>query len=111
MPRTPPEPTLLPRDGTLGEYEFDEQSAVFARSVDGESTPESSTGAVSHIDAKILEAEAVIAKLHPDDLHARVLRIAVARRDEVLITGMLRSLEARERARSASVPPAAGRKG
>jgi hypothetical protein len=106
MPRTPTEPTTLPpHECAFDECEFDEHSAVFARASDDAPAPESSSDVIARIEAKIREVEAVIATLRPDDLRARLLRIAVIRRDEVLMTGVLRSLEARPRARTTILPP------
>lgn len=105
MPRTPTEPkTLPPHECALDDYEFNEQSAVFARSNEVAPAPQSGADVVGRIEAKIREAEAVIATLHPDDLRARLLRIAVIRRDEVLLTGVLRTLSSRP-PRSTILPP------
>ena len=106
MLRTPIEPkTLPPHECALDDYEFNEQSAVFSRSNEDTPAPQSSADVIARVEAKIREAEAVIATLHPDDLRARLLRIAVVRRDEVLLTGVLRSVSSRPRPRSTILPP------
>ncbi|MBN2195687.1 MAG: hypothetical protein JW751_22895 [Polyangiaceae bacterium] len=67
------------------------------------------------IDAKIEQARIVLEELDPSDPRIRLLRLALIRRDEVLLDGLLAGI-AEERARSSqvgqrvpSVPPTSRR--
>jgi hypothetical protein len=125
MSRTPTTPK--PRV-TLADCDFDEQSAVFTRSSEdpretaapatepppSEELDPSTRARTLRVNAKIEQARAVIAKLDPEGLRARLLRIAMVRRDEVLLTGILRSLQVErepESQKHATILPPPERKG
>ena len=49
------------------------------------------------LESKLATAQALLMKLEPQDARARLLHIAMLRRDEALLDGILSELDARER--------------
>ena len=57
------------------------------------------TGRNGRIEQKVRVASLVLDDLAPNDPHARLLRIAIIRRDEVLLDGVLSELQEQRRAK------------
>ncbi|HEY2405758.1 MAG TPA: hypothetical protein VGI10_07140 [Polyangiaceae bacterium] len=91
--KTPSSPLIAPAE--------DERSAI--RSRDGEAPADTSARKAARrsdpeltldqrLEKKMLAATSMLAKLDPHDTRARLLHIAVLRRDETLIDGVLAEL-------------------
>lgn len=59
---------------------------------------------VGRIDQKIRIAQILLSDMPADDPRARLLRVAIVRRDEVLIDAILEEMEARAKAESIAPP-------
>jgi hypothetical protein len=73
----------------------DEESSVRERAKVSERPRRPSDPSFSlaqRMDSKLLQASALLAKLEPQDARARLLQIAVLRRDESLLDGILAEL-------------------
>ena len=119
-------PKLPPLGRVLSDSDFDEQSAVRQRAGSGERSnladPADSKRKVaaappyvdrnSRIDHKIRLAQTLLETLPHKEPRVRLLNIAILRRDDALLTGVLESLQAlnqksagEDRARPTILPP------
>ena len=126
MATKPLTPKLAPLNRALSDSDFDEQSAVRQRSQQSAALKDASgstetrrfaAGASpfadrnTRIDHKIRLARTLLATLPGNEPRVRLLNIAILRRDEVLLTGVLESLRALksedsdDQARATILPP------
>ena len=82
------------RDQALGAAPSDEQSSVREREERPQTRSKSdpSFSLAQRMETKLIAAAALLSKLEPQDARARLLSIAVLRRDESLLDGILAEL-------------------
>lgn len=95
MSRDTPTPKVLPVPVTTTE---DERSEVRSRP-SMPPRPPSGTHPVDRIYSKLREAEWYLTKLDANDPRARLLRLALTRRDEILLDGILAEVRAAQSGR------------
>jgi hypothetical protein len=86
-----------PDTDTLRPPRADEESSVREQRQHSERPRRSSDPSISldqRMELKVASAKAMLAKLEPQDARARLLHIAVLRRDEALLDGILAELAA-----------------
>jgi hypothetical protein len=85
-----------PKTDTVSTALKDQESTVRERDQRSERPRRQSDPSFSldqRMESKLLAATALLAKLEPQDARARLLNIAVLRRDEALLDGILAELE------------------